>query len=141
MLGKPEHHRLYGRNVDDACAEPDEEAVAEIDHRKRLHVDSDLGHDKPGKKERRSNDCRKSYVLLYDLPEERRAHAEEEDAQGKSELDVFLRLAYVLGDLSRKISECVNLTNRHSQKEGRQNCSYKTFHSAYDTKCCGSLQR
>ena len=75
VLGEPEHHRLHWRDVDDACAEADEEAVAEVDHRERLHVDAGLRHEKARKEERRTDDCRKPDVLLDNLPEERRAHA------------------------------------------------------------------
>lgn len=98
VLREPQHHRLDGRDIDDAGAEPDKEAVAEVDRHQRLHMDADLGHYESGKKQRGANYRGEADVLLDDLAEESSAHAEEEDAQRKGKLHIFLRFTNVFGN-------------------------------------------
>ena len=140
MLGKPQHHRLDRRDVYDARARADEEAIADVDQGKRLRGYADGSDAKARKEERRSYYGRKAYVALDDLAEERSAHAQEEYPERKGELHLLLRAAYIGGNLRGEVGECVDLAYGNRQHESRQDSSNESFHGMYDTKYCVPMQ-
>ena len=135
VLVEPEHHRLHGRNVDDARTGPHQKTVTEVNEMQVLDVDADFGDDQSRNEERRPDQRREPDILLDDLPEERRAHSEEEDGERKRELhlrlrDGLLRRRDVGRDSVREIGEGINLPHRHRQEERRQNRTNESLHSA-----------
>ena len=47
VLRKPQHHRLDGRNIDDARACPEQEAISQINENQRLHADAKASDKQP----------------------------------------------------------------------------------------------
>ena len=133
VLVEPEHHRLHRRDVDDARPRPNEKPVPKVDEMQVLDGNADLGDDQSRDEERRPDQRRQPDVLLDDLPEKRRAHPEEEDAERKRKLhlrlcDRMLSRRDIRRDPVRKIGKGVDLPDRNREQERRKHSAYKPFH-------------
>ena len=86
VVEEPQHQRLHRRDVDDAGAQADHKAIAQIDGPQGVELHAQGGHQQAGQEQAKSNKCGQADILLDNFAEECGSHSEEEDAEGEGEL-------------------------------------------------------